>query len=193
MQIPNKLAYIILIVICSLTYYNVINGEFIYDDVILIKDNTLVKSIKNIPDFFIINPVNTGGITISNFYRPTQHIINSSIHHIFGLNVIPYHIVSILLHLFNSILLFRILKDFRVSTIIAIFGSLLFVVHPINLEAVSYISGVADPLSLFIILLSVRYLYNNKDSLVLQIVKTTGLFILALLSKESAVIIPFLY
>lgn len=187
----NKLAYLLLFTACMLTYFNVVHGEFLYDDLILIKNNPFVKSLENIPYFFSLNPTNVGGIVESNFYRPNQYVINSILYHFFGENVVPYHLFSILLHFLNGVLLYKLFQYFKVSILISLLLSMLFIVHPINLEAISYVSGVADPLALLFMLTGV-HMFLKERKFYIRLIKVTLCFCLALLSKESAVVFPFL-
>jgi len=87
--------------------------------------------------------------------------------------------------------MYHIFKKLKISDITAIILSTLFIVHPINLEAISYISGVADPLSLFFMLLGLLT-FHSQIPFRKKIIALVFLFILSLLSKESSVIFPFL-
>ncbi|MGG8494815.1 tetratricopeptide repeat protein [Tenacibaculum sp. TC6] len=185
----ERFTYCILILSTILVYGNVINGVFLYDDIILIKNNPFIKSLQNIPLFFVENPTNYGGIIRSNFYRPNQHIINSILYFFFEYNTKPYHIFSIFLHLLNSILIYKILKGgLKFTPDAALLSTLLFIVHPINSEAISYVSGVSDPLALFFILLGTYIDFKKRNLLFFLPV----IFILGLTSKEIAVVFPLI-
>lgn len=192
-HISSKKAIILIAFFGLLVFANVVTGGFLFDDYLLIQNNLFIRSLKNIPDFFIINPTNTAGMINSNFYRPNQYIINTIIYHFFELNVIPYHLVSILLHLLNGFLIFKLFQKLHLSDLTSIILTLLFIVHPINLEAVSYIAGVADPLVLTFMLTGVHIFFTttikNYLKFFIQILLT---FLLSLCSKEIAVVFPFL-
>ena len=65
-----------------------------------------------------------------------------------GLNPIGYHIVNILLHTLNAILIYIIAKQLIENKIIALLSSLFFAVHPVHVESVTWLSGRKDVLSM---------------------------------------------
>jgi tetratricopeptide (TPR) repeat protein len=76
---------------------------------------------------------------------------------------------------------------------LALLTSLFFVVHPVHTEAVAYISGRADPLSLLFMLISfilyIKYLDYKKISFYIF---SLICFIIAILSRESTLVLPVL-
>ncbi|MDD3014410.1 MAG: phospholipid carrier-dependent glycosyltransferase, partial [Candidatus Gastranaerophilales bacterium] len=129
----------------------------------------------------------------NNFYRPLQQLSHGIIYQFFGLKVQAYHILSILLHITNSFLVFLLLKRLSFSRIASFLAALIFLVHPVQIEAVSYISGVSDPLSFMFMISGILVYLNcydpeNKVKTILKTSLAAILFIIALLSKESAVI-----
>ncbi|MCM8805060.1 MAG: hypothetical protein NC833_07395, partial [Candidatus Omnitrophica bacterium] len=173
------------IIILSLTalfvYINSIFNPFIFDDYSLIVENPLIKNFKFFKEYFTKNLYEVSR-DISGFYRPLQTISYFIIYKLFKLNPIPYHLLNIFLHIGCSILIFILLKEIYEEKI-SFLVSLLWSIHPINTESITYISGTADPLFLFFGLLGI-YLYNlNKFPLSLLC------FILSLISKETGILI----
>ncbi|MCM8772713.1 MAG: tetratricopeptide repeat protein [Candidatus Omnitrophica bacterium] len=162
-------------------YLNSVFNPFIWDDFFLIVNNPYIKSFKNFRFYFTTDLFRGGS---SNFYRPFQTIIYALIYKIFGLNPVPYHLLNIFLHIGCSILFFLLLKEIYGERI-AFLSSLLWAIHPINTEAVTYISGTADPLFLFFGLISILFFIRKKRLL------SYLFFVFSLLSKEMALIIPF--
>lgn len=68
-----------------------------------------------------------------------------------------YHAVSLLLHTANAILLYLLLLRFRWSAVMSAAAVLLFAVHPVHVESVAMISGQPTLLTLFFLLLFVRW------------------------------------
>ncbi len=68
----------------------------------------------------------------------------------------PFHRTNTLLHCINGILLLWLLRRFRVPTGIAVAAALLFCVHPIQTQAVAYISGRKDLLGAVFYLLALH-------------------------------------
>ncbi len=79
-------------------------------------------------------------------------------------------------------------KLFQDKTV-ALLSSILFAIHPIQTEAISYASGMGDPLSMVLMLTTILLSFSTKKRyLLLSFITCT----LALLSKEITLILPFL-
>jgi hypothetical protein len=167
-------------------------------DDLLIVNNRLIQSIGNFFRFF--SSSSTAGAYLgntSNFYRPLQMAAYTIIYQIFGLNSWAYHLFSISLHIVNSFLVFLLLGRFSFSRLGSFMAAALFLVHPVQAEAVSYISGLADPLAvLFLLLGLLQYQTFDRGEDNLKRGLTLGssfvFFVLALLSKELAIVFPLL-
>jgi tetratricopeptide (TPR) repeat protein len=192
---PQKISFlhVTLIIILGLSIYsNCSKGNFIWDDNGLIKDNDYIKDWSNLPKV-ITQDIGVGSRTESNFYRPLQMIVYMLGYSLWGLKTLGYHLMSILTHILAAVTLYFLLRNLFHKKTISFVASLLFVSHPINTEAVCYISGLADPLSLVFmlscIIFYIKSLYlKNRTLTILALLS----FVFALLSKESAVILPVL-
>ncbi|MCM8808210.1 MAG: hypothetical protein NC926_09795, partial [Candidatus Omnitrophica bacterium] len=127
----------------SIVYFNSIFNPFIFDDYGLIIENTFIKNFKYLKLLFTTNLYEGAGEKTL-FYRPLQSLSYALIYKFFKLNPIPYHLLNIFLHIGCSILFFLLLKEIYGERI-AFLSSLLWAIHPINTEAVTYIAGLADP------------------------------------------------
>lgn len=113
---------------------------------------------------------------------------------VFGLHAPGYHFINLLLHLSNICLVYvLLLKVFRKHQI-ALVVAALFAIHPMHVESVAWISERKDVLYSLFLLISliyyVRYL-SNRSSLKCFYLSLT-FFVVSLLSKSAAVILPFL-
>jgi tetratricopeptide (TPR) repeat protein len=162
-------------------YINSVLNPFIFDDLRLIVNNPFIKSFRFLKYYFTTNLLEgIGEKTL--FYRPLHTLFYALIYKIFKLNPSGYHLLNIILHCACAILIFLLLKEIygeRISFLV----SLLWGIHPVNSEAITYISGTADPLFLFFGLLGI-YLYKKNFKILSFIC-----FILSLLSKETSVLI----
>jgi len=104
-----------------------------------------------------------------------------------------YHLVNVILHTANTILVFILLREFVSNTWICVMFAVLWGVHPMRVESVAWISELKDVLySLFYlsgIILFVRCAKKNKIS-TKEILIISILHLLALLSKPAAVALP---
>ncbi|MBM4251881.1 MAG: tetratricopeptide repeat protein [Deltaproteobacteria bacterium] len=111
-----------------------------------------------------------------------------------------FHFGNVLLHTANGYLVWLILCQFGASQIAALVGAMFFLLHPLQVEAVSWITGAKDLLCAFLSLSAV-YVYirqlNRKDKLsnarmMINYGSVVGLTILAILAKPAAVVVPLL-
>lgn len=181
------LAVVILLTFCM--YMNSLNASFIWDDKYLVRDNSLIRDFRSIPKVFTTDLFH-GSAKQSRFYRPLQNISYMFDYHISRLNPFTYHVHNVALHILNAVLIFVILYIF-VGSFIAFITSLLFAVHPIHVEAVTYISGRADLLVTFFMLFSL-FLYSCYYRKGCQKFYRYALFafLCSLLSKELALVFP---
>ena len=195
------LCYLLIILISFLVYANSLFNDFVYDDPVFIFNDKSITSLSNIPKYF------TGeqGYQKSNFpyFRPITSA-SFNINYLFsGYTPFGYHLFNLILHLLNSLLLFKFLlivfnkysgKENQVNIIIScLLGTLIFAVHPVHTEAVSWIAGRVDILLFtFFILAFIYYLkYSESDnnrSPNLYFYITCFFYSLALLTKETAII-----
>ncbi len=110
---------------------------------------------------------------------------------LFGLDPRPYHLANIVYHGVNTTLVFQVARRFLGGVRPAFIVALLFAVHPIQTEAVTYISGRKDLLATLFYLLAflgfLRYCARAQRG---PLALTVLAFFLALLSKESAMTFP---
>ncbi|MEY2489143.1 MAG: protein O-mannosyl-transferase [Verrucomicrobiota bacterium] len=144
-----------------------LQGQLIWDDVYLARDNPLIKSPLLILETFrhYLFPESYSG-----HYRPFQNISYIFDYLIWNTESYGYHLSNVLWHVGSGVLLYFLLKELfrslgsrrlakiggdlshpvsaRLSTT-AFFFALLWMVHPVHSAAVDYISGRADSLTFF--------------------------------------------
>lgn len=110
-----------------------------------------------------------------------------------GLNPTTFHLLNILLHLGSAAAVFGLLERLTGKGWAACLGALVFAVHPMQVEAVGWISGMKDVLAGMLGLWSIYVLILGLDRRRWGLFGVaTLLFGLAMLSKPSAVVTPLL-
>jgi Tfp pilus assembly protein PilF len=189
----HALSICLLVMVSFGVYANSLNGEFIWDDKELIVDNSYIKnwdylSINLTKDFFFRSQ-DKGKV---GYYRPVitlSYMLNYSL---FGLNPVGYHATNLFFHTLNSIIIYLLAFSLSSSLICSLLTSLLFAVHPIHTESVSWISGRTDVIAGFFFFLSLLlYCRWDKKSFLLYVLSLCA-FSLALLSKEMVITLLFL-
>ena len=109
-----------------------------------------------------------------------------------GLDAWSYHLLNILLHLFNTLLVFRLaLLLSNKNAIIAFTTAILFGIHPMHVESVAWVSERKDVLyGLFFIAGLISYTKFIDSGSRKQYALTILFVVLSLLSKPAAVIFP---
>ncbi len=111
---------------------------------------------------------------------------------IWGYHHAGYHLTNGLMHTANVLLVYLLALNFIRSRVFAFGAAILFLLHPIHSSSVFWISGRVDVLCttfyLMALLAFTKYLSKlSRNYLVLSCI----LFLLALLSKEMALSLPF--
>lgn len=192
-QSPNreKLLHLLLIAcFAALFYSNSFGNFFVWNDWTLIIENFLIKDWRNLPEIFASafwKPLLGESPQI---YRPLVLASFMADFALWGLKPWGYHLTNICLHVLNSFLAYFLIRAY-VSSAIALMGSLLFAVHPVQTEAVTYIYGRGELLqSVFLLSGALLFLASGKRSSRALYLASLPVFFLALLSKEAAVIFP---
>jgi Flp pilus assembly protein TadD len=109
-----------------------------------------------------------------------------------GLNTLPMHLVNLGFHLLNIILVYQLFRKLTRNSNISLVISLIFAIHPMNVEAVTWISARSTAMYSFFYLLSlICYLwYLESDNKKRYLVMTLGCFLLSLLCKVQAMSLP---
>jgi tetratricopeptide (TPR) repeat protein len=113
-----------------------------------------------------------------------------------------FHVVNVLIHFIASGLMFLILRrllewsatgSFR-RDLLAGFGAAVFLLHPVQTEAVAYLAGRSESLSVMFFLAAFTVFLYRRESVVSWRVAAAvlALFAVALLSKEHTVVLPAL-
>ncbi len=121
-------------------------------------------------------------------YLPITTLTYQLSYFFFKNNPTPYHIFSLIIHVLNIFLIYLILKKLKIKDFTVIFTCLVFALHPLNVESVSWISARSNILYFFFYLLSV-YSYISYSGLKKNIL-TFLFFLLSCLSKSAAVTLP---
>lgn len=177
-----KKSVIVLAIISLIVYIPSMFGTYIWDDEDFVYANTHVQEFQ-LQKFFTQSATSGRGKP-SNYYRPIQ-LLSYAFEHKIGFSAQAYHISNVMWHVLAVLSMFIMLWKLRVPKWIAFASALIFAIHPVQTEAVSYISGRSDMMYVSFLCLSViLYLRRTRLSYVASML----FFLLSLLSKESALV-----
>jgi len=169
-----------LIIIGFFTYFPSLFGGFVWDDEDLVYQNRYVADF-NIAKIFSESS-GSGRGKLSTYYRPLQLLDNAIIHKFFGFSPFFYHLNSVAWHILAASLLFIFLK-LLLDSKIAFLVSLFFLIHPVQTEAVTYISGLADPMFFSFMFLSLILFLKKEEKSYYWLISLL-FFILSFFAKE---------
>ncbi len=186
--IASSIVATILIVYCP-----IISSEFInLDDPDYVIDNQYIHkgiSIDSLKWAFRIPCV---GEEIVTYWHPLTWISHMLDYELFGLDPGMHHLMNVLFHIINSLLIFHILHRMTGSSWSSAFVAALFALHPMNVDSVAWVAERKNLLSTFLWLLTtLLYFRYSRSSNLTQYLSTIGMFILGLLAKPMLVTLPF--
>ncbi len=181
---PWRLALqVILLVLAGFfVFAPALHGEWLWDDGFTLRDNPLMHDSAGWwkiwfappgPDFF-----------------PLTTTVEWLLWQLFGDHSLPFHVACLVLHLFSAFLLWRLFD--RLGLRFAWWGALLFVVHPVVVESVAWVSELKNTVSLpFLLGALLAWLDYDERGRSRDYLVALGLFVAALLAKTSVVMLPF--
>lgn len=185
----DKLLSLLLVAGIAIIYWNVAGFEFIdLDDGEYVFENQKV----------------IGGITLEGikwafkfpnyvYWHPLAWLSHMLDCELFGLNPGAHHVVNVLLHAINAILLFAILRIFTGSRYKSFFVAALFAFHPLNVESVVWVAERKNLLStLFFFLTLATYALHVQNKRSFPYWCSIFLFILGLMVKPMLVVLPII-
>jgi len=184
---------VLLVLLCLVVYYNSLSNGFVYDDFGSIVENRYIRQ----PGRFFASIFNHSYFQIAGLeasYRPVATLSYLLIHTFANLDPFYYHLASLILHMFNSVLVYRLAKLIFQHRLKALAAGLLFVCHPVLTEAVDCIDYNDDLLATCFFLLAVlSYARIKSDHLwaaARAYLPALLFYFLGLLSKEMAITLP---
>lgn len=186
-------------------YFSALGYGFVYDDSELILANRWILSFSNIPEAF---STHTFGFKEEGYqaisYRPMLFVIYMAEYAVFGFKAWGWHLVNVAAHFLNAALVFVMLRHMLegegrgYSAVMPAFaGALMFAVHPMNAESVSWLATMAELTFTFLCLAAFYIEARSTDGFSAGALRQAAsriapavFFLAALLLKETAVVLP---
>jgi len=172
------LLFAVFAVIDFAVYRDALHGPFLSDDIGYIVASPYTRELTADSVAAIFDPYGAANLYTAN-YAPVHLFLTALERTIFAGEVLGFHLVNIAVHALNSVLLVALLLRSRLPAAAALFGGLVFAVHPANVEAVAWISQLKTNGALAFSLGALLALRRHPAA-------ATALFALGLLTKASA-------
>lgn len=185
-------AMLAIIVVGAIVYANSLCGKFVWDDFMFIKDNDHIKDWRFLPKFFTASTGEGAGLPNA-YYRPMELLSYALDYSFWKFDVRGYHLTNILIHLSMSACVFWLILLVSGELLLASIVGMLYVVCPMHVEAVAYISGRPEMIAaVFLLVCLINYILFFKRRKVLFYCLSLTACVLAFLSRENAIIMPLL-
>lgn len=185
---------LLLAVVAFVTYAGTLAFGLVYDDRIQIIDDVYIRSWKSVPLYFnthvwgLLDPR-----VAPNYYRPTFMLWLKANYSLFAAAPPGWHFTTVLLHVLATVQVFWLGQRLIRNRTAAAVAALLFAVHPVHVESVSWVCGLSDPLLCVLSLGAVLgYLRWQQGRSVAVYIASLFLAVSAYLSKEPGVMLPLL-
>jgi protein O-mannosyl-transferase len=189
----NKLFLVLLALFVIASFRPVLNNQFInLDDNKFIYNNKLIQNERIEYSSILKEQIFTPN------YKPLVYFFWSIEYKLFLNNSEGYHLISLLLHIFNSILVLLIIsvlirKFFQLknASVIAFISTIIFALHPLKVESVAWAVELKDMLFAFFFFFSlISYLYFLKDKKSVFFIISIVTFSFGIFSKSMIISLP---
>ncbi len=192
----SQVGVLLLLAASYFLYARATGFPFVYDDVFQIAQNPHLDSWRFLPVYFTQHVWSHVPQIAANFYRPLFLLWLRLNDVLFDREPAGWHSTTILLHLVATGLAYLLARKLlRNRAAASLITALLFGLHPVHTEAVAWVSGVTEPLSTVFFLgsfLCYLRLRTEASHRRLWLAGSLVLFAAALLSKETAAVLPIL-
>src|SRR5262249_20644604 len=130
-HIPLSLQALLLVVITLAAYHLALNAGFVWDDDSLVTDNLTLRSLAGLRRLWL-----EPGAVLQSYPLPfTSFWVD---YHVWGLQPLGYHLVNVLLHASNALLVWFVLRRMRLPG--AWMAAAIFALHPMQAESVVWVT-----------------------------------------------------
>jgi len=189
-RLRQQAPYLLTIFLLAVAVYGrTLSFDFLtnWDDPQYITQNQLVR------EFSFGNVIKIFTRTWSGNYAPLQILSYMFDHALWGMNALGFHLTALLLHAANGVLVHLLVARCSGKKAAGLIAGLLFVVHPVQVESVAWLSQRKNLLAL-LFFLTAFLLYGQPSTETknsrMRLAFSFAAFVAALLSKSVAIVLP---
>lgn len=172
----NWIQLTLLTLAVGMVYFNSLPNAFISDDLAIATST---------PTASIASALNTPSVL-------TRALLYLGIYKLAGLSPWAYRLANIVFHIFNVLLIYELVRMLSKKHI-AFLSAMIFAVHPMMVESVTWISGGVYPqYSFFILLALISYILARRQWSPALFIFSIAMSLLAFTTSDKAVVLPLL-
>jgi tetratricopeptide (TPR) repeat protein len=192
----ERVAVFLLFSLSLVLYVGTTSFDFVVDDTLLLARNPYVLSFHYVKEIFSQDFWGFRGGGVTGFYRPVVMVTLLVERALFGLSPAPYHLVNAILNGLVVVLVYRLGRMLWPEGKGPLWAGALFAALPLHAENVAPVSGISDLECTAFVLLS-AWIYSRLGDSSPRLSRTSSwlaaaIFMLAVLSKEVALVLPLL-
>lgn len=177
-----------LLVACLFVYGRALSGFLLADDY------TIIGSFWGKGPRYLLGLLTSdeiGGVWAEHFIRPVRPWSLALDGRLWGLEPLGFHLTNLLLHAATSTLIAALVLQLGGRLLSALLASLLFLLHPVNVEVATWVSGRDESLACAALLGAVAcHLATASERRRLWLGLSCALFTVSLFAKEYALLLP---
>lgn len=191
----GRFAILLPVGLAFLASANSLWNEFATDDLQQIVHSTFIRKLSNIPLAFVTSVWAFASseviFTVDSYYRPLFSAFFTINYALFGPVAWGWHLANVLVHVAVTGMVYYVIKEVTSKQTLALLTAAFFAVHPVHAESVAWTSGITDPLmALFLLPAFGLYVRGRRTGSARLLWFAAGFYLLALLSKETALALP---
>ena len=149
-RLPVGLMAVMLVVLTIVSYWPALDNGFIWDDDSHLTNNPHLHGLAGLVSLWTTSAARICPLVLTSFW--VQHAL-------WGLVPWPYHLVNILMHAASGLVLWQVLRSLKVRG--AWFGAALWVLHPVPVESVAWITELKNTQSGLFYMLAGLFFVNG--------------------------------
>ncbi|MCC6901926.1 MAG: hypothetical protein IT377_23345 [Polyangiaceae bacterium] len=182
----RRFGVLVVPLVVLLAYAQTLDAPFVWDDRHVVIESAEVRELRPLSEYFgkafWVSP-ETGDHRA--YYRPLTVLSFAVDHWLHGPNPAGFHLTNVLLHAVNALLVYLLLRRFRVRPCLAACLVWLWALHPRLTEAVAWVSGRTDVLATTFVLAA---LLLHRPHRLSRLFAASALVVCGMLAKEVALV-----
>jgi protein O-mannosyl-transferase len=185
----RALAVAVILAVTLLVFLPTVRFGLVYDDFEQIVTNHRLTAWSYVPGYFTTHLWAHSPLQAPNYYRPIFLLWLRIVDQIFGPPGAMWHLASILAHCGAVVCVWLLLNRLTGNFGAAGIAAALFALHPIQTEAVAWVSSVSEPLLTIFVVLSVYFHVRSKSPISYVSIMFA---VMAMFTKELGIVVPAL-